>query len=58
MLLCMLLLYIFKITFSFEMLFRSQISDTDFKHSLLLRYLYEVIQKPTVVAAITEVDLG
>lgn len=55
LLLYMLMLYIFKSTFGFEMKFRSQISNLGFEHSLLLKYLYEVIYIPPVTADITEV---
>lgn len=48
----MLMLYIFKSTFSFEIKFRSQISNL---HSLLMKYLYEGIYIPSVIADITEI---
>lgn len=54
LLLYMLTLYVFKSTFSFEITFRSQIPNLDFKHSLLLKYLSEVIYVPPVTADVTE----
>lgn len=54
LLLYMLTLYVFKSTFSFEITFRSQIPNLDFKHSLLQKYLSEVIYVPPVTADVTE----
>lgn len=54
LLLYMLMLCVFKSTFSFEMTLRSQISNLDFRHSLLLKYLYEVIYVPPVTTDVME----